>query len=87
MSNFGWGPSMSEIREANHARYMAGKTCEEWAAIAADIKSEMDDRSKSRGPDEYHDLKDRYWQAVARSKNTTEMKINPMNYWFGRQSN
>lgn len=87
MSNFGWGPSQAEIRAANYARYMAGKTPEEWAAIADGIKAEMEDRAAHRSADEYHDLKDRYWQAAARSKGTTEMRINPMGYWFGRQSN
>jgi len=61
-------------------------TQEDWKIRAEELKIELD-RGGFKGADEYYDVKDAYWRAIAKSRNTTELNINPMNYWFGRQSN
>lgn len=38
-------------------------------------------------PDGYYDAKDRLRQFRAKMANTTECKIDPMGFWYGRMSN
>ena len=39
-----------------------------------------------KGADDYYACKDAYWAELARLKGTTSRQLNPMNFWFGRQS-
>lgn len=58
----------------------------DWAQIAADRKAELD-KGGFAGFDDYQACKDAYWHALAKSKGTTSRELNPMNFWFGGQSN
>ncbi len=59
----------------------------ELARLETALKAGDNGEGCFNSPDGYYDAKDRLWAFRAKMANTTENKINPMNFWYGRQSN
>lgn len=56
-------------------------------AMLAEIEHEIEHGNTNRSADTYYGLKDRAREFRAKLANTTAVKIDPMGYWFGCQSN
>lgn len=56
-------------------------------AKLAEIEHEINHGNRNRSADTYYNLKDRARKIRAELANTTEAKLDPMGYWFGRDSN
>jgi len=61
-------------------------TVEDYKKWADELKAELD-AANFESAHHYQYVKDLYWRILARSKGTTSRKLNPMNFWFGGQSN
>ena len=58
----------------------------DWKQRADHWKAELD-RGGFASADDYQQVKDLYWSALAKSKGMIHRQLNPMNFWFGGQSN